>query len=39
VNMFATSIEPGQHAHLCSPTRLYTVGRFNSSRFSFSSGL
>ena len=29
--VFATSIDPGQPAHLCSPTRLYTVGWPTSS--------
>ena len=27
---FVTSIEPGQHSHMCSLTRLYTVGCLNS---------
>ena len=30
VKSFVTSIEPGQHAHLCSLIRLYTVGFFHS---------
>ena len=29
MKIFATSTEPDQHAHMCSLTRLYTVGSLN----------